>query len=620
MNKIVVGAVTAVVVGVGAAAGWYFIGKESGPGVADVSGAPPLDCANIKTDVDATLAALPPELKATYAGLECAGSKLSFAELRFGVLGAGGVEEGAVKLSGVVVDGGFAANAKKLLNPASYPEGQTPSAERMPIASRITATKVNIGPEAGGGISFENFEVADLTARQFAKAPPATLAALGDAGPAAFADFLQAFGFSSISFKAVAGGPPPAAGQAFEPVVKIAGITLSAFDGQRLGAFDLAGLDGKPESGSGTFSLANLSLKGVAVGDLAAMLSSAASAGMVDSDTQELKTLLAISADEASLKDLRVAGFEAAEDEIKLASIKLEQLKALAFAKLSIEGLEGHIADMGYDFKLAKLALNGVDIGSVLKPIADGAAAEPDFAKLRIDGYELKDFAVGPKTGDKITLASLTATAEDYVDGIATKGKGTLARFALPISIIPEDYRGPFTELGFDTIKIEATSDYTFDPKALALDVKDVTFKLIGGGSLSLKVKLDNFDLKAIQAASSSLEPPPALFATKLASASLSYSDDSLVSRVIKMIAKEQGAKPDELLEQTKAMLKIQADGAPGPTTKAFMTGLLDFISGQKSLTISVSPEKPMSFDEIGTASNDPEAAAVALKLKAEGK
>ncbi|MCW0182376.1 hypothetical protein [Zavarzinia sp.] len=620
MNKIVVGAVTAVVVGVGAAAGWYFIGKESGPGVADVSGAPPLDCANIKTDVDATLAALPPELKATYSGLECSGTKLSFAELRFGVLGAGAIEEGAVKMTGVLVDGGFAANAKKVFNAASYPAGQAPSTERLPIASRITAAKVNIGPEAGGGVSFENFEIADLSARPFAKAPPATLADLGAAGPAEIADLLQAFGFSSISFKSVAGGPPPAAGQAPTPVVTIASVVFSAFDGQRLGAFDLTGLAGKPESGSGTFGLASLSLKGVGVGDLAAIFSSASAGGMVNSDAMEMKTLLAISADSASLKDFHVAGFSAPDDEIRLASITLDQFKALSFSKLAIDGVEGHVSDIGYSFKLAHLALKGVDFGAALRGIADGSASEPDFAKLRIDGYDLSDLAFGPKDGEKVTLASVVASSSDYVDGIATKGTGKLTGFAMPISIIPEEYRGPFTDLGYPVIKLEMTTDYSFDPKAMALDIKDVTLKLADGGALTLKVNLGNFDLKAIQAASQSMEPPAALFEAKLIAASLGYTDDSLFSRVLKLIAKEQGATPDALLEQAKAMLKMQMDAAPGPVTKAFLKGLEDFLTGQKSLTISVAPSTPLSFDEIGSKFDNPEAAAAALKLTASGK
>ena len=196
MNKIVIGAVTAIVVGVGAAAGWYFLGKESGPGVTTAGSAPALDCANIKADVDATFASLPPEVKATYSGLECSASKLLFAELRFGFLGAGGNEDGAVRLEGVVVDNAFAANAKTVFNPASYPAGQAPGTTYLPLAGRLTAAKVTIGPQTGGGISFENFDVADLAARQFAKAPPATMAELGAFGPAEITDILQAFSFS----------------------------------------------------------------------------------------------------------------------------------------------------------------------------------------------------------------------------------------------------------------------------------------------------------------------------------------------------------------------------------------------------------------------------------------
>ncbi|MFA5121349.1 hypothetical protein, partial [Zavarzinia sp.] len=385
MNKIVLGAVTAVVVGVGAAAGWYFLGKESGPGVMTTGTAPALDCSTIKADVDATLAALPPELKATYSGLECSAQKLLFAELRFGVLGAGGTEEGAVKLSAVVLDNPFAANAKKIFNAASYPAGQAPSAERLALAGHLTAAKVTIGPEAGGGVSFENLDIADLGARQFAKAPPATLAALGTLAPADLADLLQAFSFSSFGFKNVAGGP-----QGSEPVLHIASIVLSAFDGAKLGGLDVTSVSAKPEAGAaGGVTIGSLSLKGIGVADLATLLSSAG--GMASTDAESVKLLLAISADQATLKDFQASGFAGPDDQVKLATVDIQALKSLAFQSVTVQGLEGFSSEADVAFKLGKFTITGVDVGSALQTMAAGG--DPDYSKLRIDGYEISDLS-----------------------------------------------------------------------------------------------------------------------------------------------------------------------------------------------------------------------------------
>lgn len=614
MNKIVIGAVTAVVVGVGAAAGWYFLNKESGPGVA-VGAAPALDCANIQTNVDATLAALPPEVKATYSGLECSPQKLLFAELRFGVLGAGGTEEGALRLQSVVVENAFAANAKTVFDAASYPEGQAPSTALLPIAGRLTAAKVTIGPEEGGGLSFENLQIADLAARQFAKAPPATLAEFSGFGPVEVADALQAFSFSSISVANVAGGPPDSETPgATKAVMSIASIMLSAFDGKSLGAFDLNTLTTVPEYGDGKVSIGGIALRGIGVADLAALASAAG--GMVDEEALGIRALLSISADSAVLSDFVATGMDAPDDRLVMKRVAITNLKKLAFDEVSVEGIEGLVTDVDVAFALQKLAIRGIDIGSALEPLTEDSSAEPDFAKMRIDSYELTGLSVGPNSGDKVILESMIGTSSDYVDGVATKGTGKITGFALPISIIPESERQPLVDLGYETIKLALNTDYTFEPETKTIDLKDFTLTVVDGGSLTLKMKLGNFDIKALQEASQSFEPPMALLEATVVDASLAYKENSLIDRVLKMVSKQMQAPQDALLEQVKGFLQLQMASAPGDVTKAAVQGVLDFVAKRGSLTIALSPETPVSFKDLSEKGEDIEGMAKALGLK----
>lgn len=616
MNKIVIGAVTAVVVGVGAAAGWYFIGKESGPSVASVGSAPALDCANIKANVDATLTALPPEVKATYSGLECAGAKITFAELRFGFLGAGGAEDSALKLSGLVIDNAFAANAKTVFNAASYPQGQAPGTVQLPLAGRITAAKVTVGPAEGGGLSFDNLDISDLASRQFSKAPPATFAELSAQGPAGFADILQAFSFSAFTFKNVAGGPAdPATPGVTRTVLNIASIGLSAFDGKTLGGLDIASITAKPEGGKGQITIGAIGIKGLGVADLASLATVAANAGMGSEEAMGVKALLSINAESASVTNFEAAGLENPNDKIKLASISVEQLKALSFTKLELQGLDGIVTDSDMAFSLDKLTLVGVDIGSALKPLGDDPNAEPDFSKLRADGYDLSNFTAGPVAGPRVSVASLVANSSDYVDGIATKASATLKGLVFPTGIIPEEDRQPLTDLGYEALKFDASTDYAFDPKTKGMELKDFTLKLIDGGTLSLKLSFLNFDLKALQTAAQSFEPPAALLAAKVSSASLSYKDDSLIERTLKLAAKEQGATVDALIEQAKGFVQMQIAGAPGPVTKAALEGALAFVNSRKGVTLALSPSTPVSFGELAGMFEDIEGVAKALGL-----
>ncbi|PWR19567.1 hypothetical protein [Zavarzinia compransoris] len=616
MNKIVIGAVTAVVVGVGAAAGWYFIGKESGPSVASVGSAPALDCAGIKANVDATLAALPPEVKATYSGLECAGAKLTFAELRFGFLGGGGVEDSALKLSGLVIDDAFAANAKTVFNAASYPQGQAPGTAALPLAGKITAVKVAIGPASGGGIAFDNLDISDLASRQFGKAPPATLAELGALGPAGLADVLQAFSFSAFTFKNLTGGPADAVTPgATKTVLSIASVGLSAFDGKTLGGLDVASITATPDAGSGKVSFGSIGVKGLGVADLAALATSAANMGMGDETSMGVKALLSITAESATVKAFEAAGLDDPKDRIKFASISVEQLKALAFSKLTLEGLEGVVSASDVFFSLDKLTLAGIDIGSALKPLETDPNAEPDFSKMRADAYDLAGLKVGPVEGARVELASLTARSSDYVDGIATRGSASLKSLVFPAAIIPEGDRQPLTDLGYDALKFDASTDYAFDPKTKTMDLKDFTLKLVDGGALTLKFNFSNFDIQALQAAAQSFEPPAALLASKVTGASLSYKDDTLIGRALKLIAKEQGATEDALIEQAKGFIQMQIAAAPGPVTKAALEGALAFVNSRKGVTITLAPPAAVSFGELAGLIENVEGAAAALGL-----
>lgn len=605
MNKVVIGAVTAVVIGVGAAAGWYFLGKDSGP-VVGTADAPAIDCNTAKADIDSAFASLAPETKATYTGLQCDGSKLTFAEVRFAGVAADGLEGGAFKLTQVVVDGPFFDNFKKIFNPAAY-AGQ-PVTERLPLIAKLTAAKVTIGPDAGGGIAFDDFVVDSLGARQFAKAPP--LGALGTMTPADAIDVLQAFAFDGLTFKNLTGGEPGAAA----PALTVAGVAITAFDGNVLGGLDLTGLSAQEPGASGKVGIASISLKTLGIADLAALAKAAP--GMANADTQALQALMAISAESATLKGLEATAFQAPEDSLKLASFSVENLKSLAASRIALEGLEGYSTAEEISYKLGHLILTGVDVGTAMQGVIAGTATEPDFAKFRVDSYDLKDLAIGPQTGDKVTLASLVATASDYVDGIATRGTAKMTGFVFPTSIIgsPED-RQPFVDLGYDSLKLEMNLDYAFDPKAKSMDMKDFTIKLLEGGTLSLAFNFSDFDVQALQEASAAMQPPLALLGAKVVKVTLGYTDDSLISRGLKLAAKEQGITPEELMAQGKQIVAMQAEAAPGPVTKTALEAVLKFLDNPKSLTIQLAPGTPVTFAEIGAKFEDLEGLAASLGL-----
>ena len=143
---------------------------------------------------------------------------------------------------------------------------------------------------------------------------------------------------------------------------------------------------------------------------------------------------------------------------------------------------------------------------------------------------------------------------------------------------------------------------------------------MLDGGALSLKLKFGNFDIKALQEASRSFEPPAALFEASVIDASLAYTDDSLIDRVLKMVSKEMNQKPEDLLAQAKGFLQMQVAQAPGPVTKAAVEGVLAFVDSRKALTIALNPATPVVFKDLAEKMDDLEGVAAALGLTVKGK
>lgn len=595
MNKIVIGTATAVVVGVGAAAGWYFL--KQGP-----TGISTLDCSTVQRDVDATIAKFPPETKVSYSGLTCdaAADRLGFKDFTVAVLGEGGAETVRLVFTDLAVTAPNGPNATRIFDPASY-TGTPDLTTRLALVEGVTAAQVAVGP-ASEGVVITGLVLDKVAARQFAAVPPTTLAGLGSLSGKGVKDALAAFSFETLSFSGL-----KAAGE----TASVGAFKLGPYDGEMVGALELNDLVAKPPGEQGTLSLGQLSLEKVALGPLLRLPDEA-----FNDERSTAAAIMTLAADRVALKNFKLLGYQGQGNDITLDSVELTKLQRFAFERFAVAGLTGrNIAD-DVEFSVAGISLGGVDFGAGMQSFIDGGEA-PDVAKMRASSYEVANVAVGKVGGARLTLASLKAESGAYVEDIPTSGSFALDDLIIPAALLDDPTaREPLDALGYQQITLDSEIAYSFDVPTKTLDISRFSISMTDGGVLEFAFKAQDFDLKALQQASATMEPPTALLAAKLVGASLAYTDKSLAGRVMGYVASMQGSTKAELQDQTVKMLDQQRAAVPGPTIAAALDQIIKFIKDPKGLTIAVAPAQPTSFAAFGQNADKPEELARQLGLK----
>lgn len=83
-------------------------------------------------------------------------------------------------------------------------------------------------------------------------------------------------------------------------------------------------------------------------------------------------------------------------------------------------------------------------------------------------------------------------------------------------------------------------------------------------------------------------------------SAKISFKDDSITNRVLKMQAAQMGGTPDDVAKMVPVMLPLVLGGLGNPEFTTMVQGAAGrFVAEPGNITISAKPEKPMAFSEL---------------------
>jgi hypothetical protein len=252
---------------------------------------------------------------------------------------------------------------------------------------------------------------------------------------------------------------------------------------------------------------------------------------------------------------------------------------------LTTDGIRVHLGLM----RLGNLAYR-------LRSASDKDAADA-FSPLRglfIESFGIEDASGSASDGFGIALASYESTMKGSID-MATGFDMTLKQLSVDLSQV-KDLPGGFAieELGTSTLVLNADAHTTYDPRSKVMDIPRYAFEVPKLGSLTLKARFGNF------IADSAGDPTvilDRLMAATLQRLEIRYDDDSLVSHVMAIAAKEDS----ETVEQVRAsvialLLGERASLGRDPAAVKMLDTLIAFVRQPKSITIAIEPKPPLPF------------------------
>lgn len=354
----------------------------------------------------------------------------------------------------------------------------------------------------------------------------------------------------------------------------------------------------------------------------------------------------------------------------RLKALYEKQGGELSFANVKADG--SNIVLEGTKVKLATLSPKDVEIGDVtLEDVQDapdggftiGQVAVPDLTLDSTDGkndqatikgmsmmnlHIPSESAKGPLDSmvlyDKMKIDEL-AFGKPGTDGATVKGVdvsldtsnkaekiGYTATVASIDATFGKEGQNPLEPLGMKSLKAAVNMKGQWSPKSgdATLDQMEVDAQDLG--KINITGSLGGYDLAFVEAVQKTQEAMTKSDADKdaaglailglaeqlnLKNLTIRFDDASLTEKLLTYYAKQQGADAKALGEQLKMMVPLMATQLKNPEFAQQLKAASDkYFTDPKSLTLSASPDQPVTFASIvATASLDPTKIIQLLKV-----
>lgn len=213
---------------------------------------------------------------------------------------------------------------------------------------------------------------------------------------------------------------------------------------------------------------------------------------------------------------------------------------------------------------------------------------------------EIHDVRFNDGHGSDVVISTIVISEFDWLHQDmprygAIKAKGII----YSVDTARPENKWVYDDYGYDRLQGEMEMRYKYDDRAGVLDVHFYA-AATGAGTVTYDIKLGSLDPDTLALAQTSLENNPmaamALMQATLVGATLTYEDQSLAGRVMKVMAKRRAITEDDWRAETLKTLTASRDGAADASTRQVNDALITFVDKPRTITVTVSPKQPVSL------------------------
>ncbi len=499
-----------------------------------------------------------------------------------------------VVAEGIEVDGALPANLFSVVDARAY-ASNTRGIAPLPLAARIAVRKLVV-TSAGDTLSLAELEVLNPAARQFASPPPQSIAELQGIDAGRVEDIVRGLIWQTLATATVS-----VTGADGQEWLHLARVELGAYEGQRLGTAQVASLMLRAEQSS--LDITNLSVDRL---DLAALVMPLGSQG-ADTGPALLKALSfehAIFA-RASFVDAVDSG-SGSLGKVEIADVRAAQAASISLSDVGIVTTNG-------TFRLAGARLLNLDATRLQANLLAGGADLPSGA-VRLGEYEMTGLSVDLPAGGPVTVARVLMNGLSYADDVPTGCQLLIEGLKVPVaSLGNEEERRPFLDLGYSDLVFDLSLDYAYDPVLRIVDLRKAALGLKDGGTLSLAATIEGIAPDAF--GGNPMSAMAAAADARLRGATLTFEDQSLVSRGLGLAAKGWGLNPEQAMTEVRATLQTSLKTAHSNVTRNAVRSVIAFLNDPGRLVIQLDPAQPVGMEQIQTVAGETDMLASLLNL-----
>lgn len=203
-----------------------------------------------------------------------------------------------------------------------------------------------------------------------------------------------------------------------------------------------------------------------------------------------------------------------------------------------------------------------------------------------------------------VGLDSMAMTGGNYLGTMPQRGDFTFTSLSIPVALLSDET--VVTELsgmGYETIDLSGGMTLTYDAEKGDVWLEDFTLKAADMGVISGDFHLNGMPLSLVDKPD---EIEARMNEAALVSASLTYGNAGIVEKAFEAQAKKLDQDGEKFRQNTAGALPLMLNFLEDPKLQAKFEGpISEFIKDPKSMTLTVAPEKPISFGALEKINTD---------------